>query len=234
MRKILLLIIIVLLLTFGYISLVNGLAIGPLQILSMKQIEEESQKLKAKIEEANMQIDVEYPNKVSQLKTASDNMKQAEEEYLKYTNLSSDEEILEARTEKSYAIEFLWAKLGSHARKEGINLKLEIVSSITGANNVNDLKFTVEGSYIAITNFIYAIENDTDLDFRIQNFKLLPYKEEILQGTFTVVNIGIQGNTLNEEATTQNNEQSNNVNNEKQTNNTTTETKSNDTNTVII
>lgn len=209
MRKILLIIIIVLLVTLGYITLVNGLDLGFIKILSVKQIQEGSQELKAKIEEANMAIDVQYPNKVKDLKDASKSMKESRDEYLRYTNLSSDEDILAARTEKSYAIEFLWAKIGTHARKEGINLKLEIAQSSTGANDVNDLKFTAEGSYIAITNFIYAIENDSELDFRIKDFKLLPHKSEILQGTFTVPNVGIQGNTSTEKITEQKQENQN-------------------------
>lgn len=213
MRKILLMIMIVLLITVGYVSLTKGLNIGFIQNLSMKQIKEQSENLNKKIEEANRQIDVTYPSKRSELEKASKNMKSAKEEYYKYTNSSTEQEILDARTQKSYAIEFLWAKLGTHARKEGINLKLEIVSSQTGANSVNDLQFTVEGSYIAITNFIYAIENDSDLDFRIQNFKLLPNKDEILQGTFTVANVGIQGNTL-QQTSTENTTDTNNTENQ--------------------
>lgn len=202
MRKILITIIIILFIALGYASLINGIQIGNLQILSIEQIEQKSQELKAKIEQLNTLIDVDYPKKISDLKTASNNMQDAKSEYLKYTNLSSDEDILDAMEEKSYAIEFLWAKLGTHARKQGVNLKFEIVSSSTGSNNVNDIKFTVDGSYIAITNFIYAIENDTDLNFRIQNFKLLPYQEEILQATFTVRNIAVQGNTLGQKGNT--------------------------------
>lgn len=213
MRKILLIIMIVLLITVGYVSLTKGLNIGFIQNLSMKQIKEQSENLNKKIEEANRQIDVTYPSKRSELEKASKNMKSAKEEYYKYTNSSTEQEILNARTQKSYAIEFLWAKLGTHARKEGINLKLEIVSSQTGANSVNDLQFTVEGSYIAITNFIYAIENDSDLDFRIQNFKLLPNKDEILQGTFTVANVGIQGNTL-QQTSSENTTDTNNTGNQ--------------------
>lgn len=196
MRKILIIIIVLLLLVLSYISLAKGIEVGNFKILSIKQIEEESQNLKTKIENVNSLIDQQYPKRISDLKTASNNMEEAKSEYLKYTNLSSDAEILEAMQKKSYAIEFLWAKIGTHARKEGVNLKFEIVSSSTGANNANDLNFTVEGSYIAITNFIYAIENDADLNFRIQNFKLLPYKDEILQATFKVQNITIVGNSL--------------------------------------
>lgn len=229
MRKILMTLIIVLLGVLSYFVLTSGIEIGNFKISSIKQIEEQSKNLNAKIEEINTLIDVEYPNKIGQLKTASNNMENAKKEYLKYTNLSSDKEIIEAMQNKSYTIEFLWTKLGLHARKEGVNLSFEIASSSVGANTVNDIKFTLEGSYIAITNFIYAIENDADLNFRIENFKLLPHENEILQATFTVRNIAIEGNTstqtVTETNTNQNNEETTNIGQNNNTNNNeTTET----------
>lgn len=227
MRKILMILIIVLLSVLCYFALASGIEIGNLKISSIEQIEAQSENLNAKIEEINTLIDVRYPEKVSQLKTASNNMQSAKSEYLKYTNLSTDEQILDAMQQKSYAIEFLWTKLGSHARNEGINLTFEIASSSTGANNANDIKFTVNGSYIAIINFVYAIENDAELNFRIENFKLLPYENEILQGTFTVRNISVEGNSLTQSATSTNsnsaNVQNNTVNNETAETNTITE-----------
>lgn len=201
MRKILLIIILVLLVALGYSSVTKGIQIGDFKILSIKQLDEKSKTLQSKIEEVNTSIDVEYPKKISDLKTASNNMKTSKEEYLKYTNLSTDKEIINAMEQKSYTIEFLWTKLGTHARNQGVNLTFEIVGSATGVGSVNDIKFTVNGSYIAITNFIYDIENDAELNFRIQNFKLLPHQEEILQGTFTVKNIAIQGNNSGQTVT---------------------------------
>lgn len=195
MRKILIISIAVLLLVLSYFSLTKGIEIFGLKVSSIKQIEQYNTNLKAKIEEINTLIDVEYPKKMGELKTASNKLETEKEEYLRYTNMSSDEDILAAMQKKSYAIEFLWTKIGTHAREEGVNLKFEITNSSTGANNVNDIKFTVDGSYIGITNFIYSLENDTDLSFTIENFKLLPYKGEILQATFTVRNIAIEGNT---------------------------------------
>lgn len=222
MRKILMIIIMILLLVLGYNALINGIEIGNFRILSMKQIEEESQNLKTRIEGINTLIDVEYPKKIAELKKASNNMQESKSEYLRYTNLSSDEEILEAMQRKSYTIEFLWARIGTHARNEGINLKFEIVSSSTGGNNANDIKFTADGSYIAITNFIYALENDDNLNFRIENFKLLPYNGEILQTTFTVKNITIEGNTSNKNIINEDNTQNTNTTNTQNTNTTNT------------
>ena len=195
MRKILLTLIIILLLVLGYTIVVNGIEIANLQLLSVEGVKQESEELKSKIEETNKMIDTDYPQEVSQLQNAKNKFDQAKKEYLEYTNASSEEQILEAKTEKTYAIEFLWTKLGVHAREEGVNLTFELVSSASGANTVNDVKFTVNGSYIAITNFVYSIENDADLNFTIKNFKLLPYDNEILQATFTVENIAVEGNT---------------------------------------
>ena len=202
MRKVLIIVIILLLVALGYTMSFNGLEIGKFQIWSVKELSESSKSIDTKIEEINSLIDVQYPKKISDLKSASNNMKTAKEEYLNYTNLSSDEQILRAMQEESYSIEFLWTKIGNHATSEGVNLKFEIVSSSTGGNNVNDINFTVQGTYIGITNFIYAIENDQDLNFRIQNFKLVPDQGNILKGTFVVKSIAIQGNTSGQQSTT--------------------------------
>ena len=225
MRKILMIVIAVLLVVLSYFSLTKGYEVFGVKISSIKQIEENNKELKDKIEEINTLIDTEYPKKIAELKTASNKLQTEKEEYLKYTNMSSDEEILNAMQKKSYAIEFLWAKIGTHARKEGVNLKLEIVASSTGATSVNDLNFTVEGTYIGITNFIYAIENDSNLNFTIENFKLLPSNKQILQGTFTVRNIAREGNTSHQSGPQES--QHTNETNTNTTNTTTSDTASN-------
>lgn len=231
MRKILLIIIVILLFALGFNVAKNGIGLGNFTILSIGQVEQESQTLKRKIEEANSAIDTNYPKRLSDLEVASRNYDEAEVEYLKYTNLSTDEQIIEAKTEKSYTIEFLWTRLGVHAGEEGVNITFEPISSSVGANNTNDIKFTVNGSYIAITNFVYSIENDTTLDFQIENFKLLPYKGEILQATFTVPNVTIEGNTLADIATTSSDE-STSTSNSTTTNTNNTNTDTANTNTV--
>ena len=214
MKKLLLTLIIILLCSVAYVSLANGIEIGDFKILSIAQIDQSSKDLTSKIEEVTTLMDTSYTKKISELNSASDKMETAKKAYLSATNFSTDEQILQAMQEESYSIEFLWARVGNHATKEGVNLKLEIVAASTGTSGVNDLKFTVDGSYIGITNFIYAIENDTDLNFRIQNFKLLPYQgTEVLQGTFTVKNIVIQGNNSNKAVTSSTNAATNTVTN---------------------
>ena len=71
MRKLLLIIIIILIVVLGYVTLTNGIKIGNFQVFSIAQIAEQSKTLKTKIEEVNTLIDVDYPKKMSELKTAS-------------------------------------------------------------------------------------------------------------------------------------------------------------------
>ncbi|MFR2533672.1 MAG: hypothetical protein ACLTEH_02830 [Clostridia bacterium] len=232
MKKLLLIILIILLCVGVYFAIGKGIKIGEVQVLSMTQISEANSNLNAKIEEVNQLIDLEYPKKMSNLKEASSQMIQAKDEYLKLTNISTDEQILKATRSESYSIEFLWATIGNHATAEGVNLKFEILSNDTGTQGVYNLGFTVDGNYVAIINFISAIENDSKLNFRVQNFKLVPYQQPVLRATFTVKNIGIEGNNSSQAVTTTS--ETNTETNTQNTNDTNTvnQTNTEDTNTV--
>lgn len=228
MKKILLILIMILLIIAVYFALSSGISIGNIQVLGIRQIAEANENLDKKIQELNQSIDIVFPQKMSDLETASTNFQKAKEEYLNLTNVSSDQEILEAMKQESYTIEYLWARLGNHAKKQGVNIELQIVSNDSGVEGMYNLNFTVDGSYIAITNFISAIENDGELNFRIQGFTMNPNQGNILRSTFTVRNIAIQGNTSTQTVqSTQNttNETGNNTqntntqNNNEQTNN---------------
>ena len=202
-------------------------------MLGIGQIAEANENLDKKIGELNQYIDVAYPQKISDLETASKNFQQAKQEYLNLTNVSSDQEILDAMKQESYTIEYLWARLGNHAKKQGVNIEFQIVSNDTGTTGMYNMNFTVDGSYIAITNFISAIENDGELNFRIQGFTLNPNQGNILRSTFTVRNVAIQGNTSTQtvQQTTTNNETGNNTTNTNTTNTNTTNTETTNTQT---
>lgn len=90
-----------------------------------------------------------------------------------------------------YEVETLWVKLGKYATSEGAIIRMDIVQGNT--NETYNLKFTVNGSYISITDFISDIENDSTLGFKIEEFKMLPTNiEGVLQATFACKEIGIK------------------------------------------
>ena len=193
MKKILIIILITLLVVLTYLVLFQGMTLGKLNILSVQQIADANVGLSEKIEDANRSITTDYPKAISELNQNTKKLSDSKYEYLDMTSVSSEEEIQQANQELYYSMEFLWDKIGSRATKEGVNVKLELVSGDT--STTTNLKFTITGSYIGITNYISALENDSELGFKIENFKLAPGGSN-LQATFMVRNVYIKAENV--------------------------------------
>ena len=117
----------------------------------------------------------------------------AKDEYVELANVSSDKDLINASKQEIYKIEYIWTRIGSHATSEGVELKLDITAGETGEQESKNLLFTVTGNYIAVINFVLSIEDDSQLGFRIENFKILPGSgENGRQATFTVRNVRIK------------------------------------------
>ena len=200
MKKILLITLIILLGWFAYFTVEKGFTMGTIEILSISNVQNKNKDLDNKIEEVNKLVDFSYPTKLDEVNQAKKNLEIAKDEYVTTTSQYTEEQILQATQENQYYIEYMWARVGNHARSKGVTIKMEIVAGET--ENINNLNFTVEGTYIAITEFIYAVEDDTELNFRIKSFRLLPKSGDTLSGTFTVKNVRILGNTSAQSVTT--------------------------------
>lgn len=183
MRKILIGILTILLIVMAVLVITKGLTIGNFKILSVKQIIEGNDKLTSDLSQTEKLIKSDYPAKLESLDSNVSDLLAAKEEYQDLADVSTKSEINMATTVETYTVEFLWTRLGRHATAEGVYL------SYTPTNN--SIKFTVSGDYIPILSFVSAIENDSKLGFRIENFKLIPGGNN-LQATFETRNINIK------------------------------------------
>lgn len=188
MRKILIGILTILLIVMAVLVITKGLTIGNFKILSVKQIIEGNDKLTAEISETEKLIRSNYPTELETLDSTVSSLLAVKEEYQDLADVSTKSEINKATTVETYTVEFLWTRLGRHATAEGVYL------SYTPTNN--SIKFTVSGDYIPILSFVSAIENDSKLGFRIENFKLIPGGNN-LQATFETRNINIKTEGVN-------------------------------------
>ena len=73
-----------------------------------------------------------------------------------------------------------------------------------GVSNQYNMSFTVTGAYLDISEFVYQIEKDPELGFRIEEFTLVPYSEESLQATFIIKNISIDPTSLSKSSSVTN------------------------------
>lgn len=197
MKKLLILILIALLVLLGYFIIIQGVGTeGSLQILGIKGIQAKNAELEQKIQEATSLAEKDYQSVLSEIKQNAQSFEDAKKRYEDNVIINEGGEV--ETLSKPYDIETLWVRLGNHATSQGANIQeMKVNNSTTGAEGTYDLDFTITGSYICITDFISAIENDSTLGFKIEEFNMRPSGSE-LQATFTCKDISINKDELNE------------------------------------
>ena len=238
MKKILIGILIILLVVMAYFAIFKGISIGGFNVLSVEQIQDENNKLTEEIAKTETLMHSDYRAKTDELEKSVKSLLLAKNEYLDLAKVSTEGELSKASKQEVYKIEYLWTRIGSHATKEGVILKLDVTAGGTGETDVKNLSFTVTGNYIAVINFVMAVEDDSELGFRIENFKILPgASEDGRQATFMVRNVRVKEETANNNVqqnqnVDENNNQTNqDTNNTPQTDTTQTDTQGEDTTT---
>lgn len=191
MKKTLIMILILLLLvTIGFMFF-KSLKIGKIEILGVKNLGEENKKLDASIQTLSRLSSTDYQKALSDITSSSKQYEQAKTEYEELATVSTDSEVTTASQLQKYEIEYLWTRIGNHATSENVVLKLEIKANSTSeATGYYDLNFTATGDYVSLTDFIYDIENDSTLGFKIEGFKMEPSGNG-LQASFICTNVAI-------------------------------------------
>ena len=185
MRKVLISILLILLIVMVALCIKDGINIGPLQVLGVEGINNKNEELTQKINEAKT-ANENYTTMLNKLKQDIESLTKSKEECLSLINISTESQLQEATQTKNYTIEYLWSRVGNHATQEGVKIRMDITSGTIYRN----LKFTVTGNYLAITNFITSLENDSTLEFTIDDFSMTQN-----ECTFTVKNVKVQQET---------------------------------------
>lgn len=204
MKKILISVIGIIILILLLVAIFKGINIGKVSVYAVKSIKEDSSNLDNKIKEANTEINQNYTKSIADIETATSNLKKVKEEYESKVGINGTLGITQI---EKYKIEYLWSIIGGYGDDENVKVTLDInETSIQDTYNIN---FTLEGSYLGITDFLYDIENDDELNYRIKDFKIEPtaktkkttdgkeeteVKTDTLKATFVVENIIINFN----------------------------------------
>ena len=202
MKKILITVLIILLIILAYFAIFKGISIGGFHLLSVQEIAAENDKLTQEIAQTELLMYTDYPSKTDELEQSVSSLLTAKDEYHDLASVSTEGELAEASQEETYTIAYLWTRLGRYATSEGVVARFDIVTGTTGEADVKNIQFTITGDYPQIILFVEDIEDDSELGFRIENFKLVP-SEENLQATFTVRNVRIEQESLSSAVSTQ-------------------------------
>lgn len=172
MKKILISILIVLLLILSYFWIWHGIKV--IKIKSVNDIKRAGLKLEQHLDSANELDSQTYPNKEEELKKAIDSLKDSKQAYENKSKYNTSGTSIGNVEIKTYKIHYLWAVLGSYRKEESVK-SLNLDLKTTETQDVYDLQITLVGSYVAITDFIYDVENDEELNFEVKNLSIQPY-----------------------------------------------------------
>ena len=176
MKKILISVIILLLIIATCFAIFKG--IGFAKIKSVKDIKSETKKLDANLQNADKLANETYPKKVQTLEDAIKDLKIAKQQYENKKPTDPTQSAITTLEVKTYKIHYLWTILGNYRKDDGVrSLNLDLKS--TSNKDVYDLQFTLVGSYVSITDFLYSIEDDEELKFEIKNLKIERTDEKV-------------------------------------------------------
>ena len=201
MRKVLFAILAVLLLIVVGLVIYKGFSIGNFEVWGIKQIVAKDEELEDEKEELQELVDIQFPGAISKLNNSGELMEATKKEYEEQAVLVSNSKYY-MQTEK-YKIDFLWTRIGNYAKDNKVTPKMEVANGTT--KGVYNLIITAVGKYPNVAEFIYAIENDSRLGFKIEDFSMTQYTSEensnLVQGKFTCKEIRIDIKSIDSENT---------------------------------
>ena len=180
----------------------------------MNGIKQKNSDLDTSLEQVSILTSVDEPKAILELNESAKQLEITKEEYNDKVLNSSSDDIAEARITRPYETEFLQTVIGNYAKDKGINLRYELRQASSGISGEYDMYFTITGSYVSISEFVAAIENDSSLNFRIESFKLLPTTgdTETLQATFNVKALNVKIDAVNRASSSNTSTNTNTVN----------------------
>lgn len=218
MRKVLLSVLAVLILIATIFFMVNGL--NKINVKGFSGLDEKNNQVENKILELSNAITVKYTQAESNQKATANKLIDSKTEYENQAYLSNTYKSSYASKLETYDIDYLWTKLGNYAKEEGVVIKIDVTSS-SASSNLYDLNFTVAGTYVGATDFIYDIENDSKLGFKIDNFAMSSNTTAEVTASFICKDIPIK---VGDVEATSNAESSENTTNNKPSSKTTNRT----------
>ena len=182
-----------------------------LSIASLSKAKQDSENLIAR----ELTQETNYLKAKDDLKTAENDFDVAKDKY-ESIDESTISTVLEATKDEKYFIEYLWIVLGNYAADN--KLDIDIVTATTSTSdetNINNeekveenvesttveeenattsetgIKITVVGRYSNVADFVFDVENDRDLKFKLDNIRMTYASDNKVSATFDVISLTV-------------------------------------------
>ena len=165
-------------------------------VYSASQMNARNDEVIEKLNETEKVVTVDYPKTITDLETDYKEYSNQKKKYYELTGVSNESTNKSYET-KQYDITYLWKKIGSYATNKDLKIGIDVQKN---SSSLYDLNFTLKGAYTDISDFIVAIEDDSEFSFRIYNYKMVGTggRNDVLQANFSIKNINIDPSTISQ------------------------------------
>lgn len=204
----------------------------PFKVYSLDNISKEQSSLNSQITEVKSLQNETLKNKKLEIDKSLKVYNEAKEKYNDLMVTATENNKNDVVLGDYYDIEYLWTKLGVIATKYGVDMSLQISRS-SFVNNQSqdyvfcDFNFTITGTYINVTDFLYELEDNNKLAFVTKDFKMVSSAKKddtsYVTATFAVKNIPLSADGLSNIDDKTNSENSNQTTTDGQASNNNTQ-----------
>lgn len=169
----------------GYVGIVTEKFSFQFPVPSYTQIQDEKAEFESKVRELNSLNKSGIPTASGEVDTELRNYAEKKNAYEQLKSTASVEQIAEANKIEIYLLDYLWIKVGNYAADNAVKFKM------TPNAETATLDFNITGSYISVINFIYDIQNDEELDFKLTGIIIEGASDREVKAKFTVEDINV-------------------------------------------
>ena len=147
MKKLLITAIIILLIILTGITMIKGINVGKLSVLGIKDIKKEDEQLNTTIQQATKLASTDYQKKINDLNDQIKKLENEKQEYEEMVNVSTESQTQTANQFLGgYKIEYLYVRIGTHAKTEGVEMKTDIEDDSSLGFKIEEFKMLADSS----------------------------------------------------------------------------------------
>ena len=170
----------------GYVGIVTDKFTLKFEVPSYAQIQDEKAEFDSKVKQLKNLNSSGIPNASGEVDTELRNYAEKKDAYEQLKSTADEEQIAEANKVKIYLLDYLWIKVGNYASDNAVKFKM------TPDAETATLAFDITGSYVSVINFVYDIQNDEKLDFKMDGIVIEgASSDREVKAKFTVEDINV-------------------------------------------
>lgn len=172
--------------TKGYFGLVTSGFQLKMDVVSYDNLKSNKETLDNSMKQLQSLNTVKLEEAVNNVRIEKQNYEAKKIEYDTLALAASKEDIAEANKIERYLLDYLWIRVGNYANDNAVKFKM------TPDDANSSISFDITGSYVSVINFIYDIQNDEELNFKVDGIVIEGgNSDSVVKANFVVRDVNV-------------------------------------------